>query len=436
MCKMLQLVCKMFSFDRVQFDVHCTLVEPFGFEEHLSWLQTREGYRALTSPAAHVFTLKSSSIEAFDIMSLPYGQARALQGSYGLKRRTWELVTFADHSLRRIASPAFAHAAQAAIHGNSTSTKANRVADGVLLITCAVSSTVPTLAQSIRRWTAGTSLQQCVWHVLLPCKYSLLTRSDIETMPVCNIVTLHDIVPHQKRKAWDRDGFVIFEGLADAATCKLAMGDICEYVRNAVKTEFGLDIQGDGFHKLLDLTPQQWAASIYKKGQFAKAFDAKLGGGDFLRVHEIVKNPHVSEIQMMLKPFVSSLVKVKQERLRRVEEGASLKADGFAAGEDHLDLKRKLVQIIVALSETATVRLWPGSHKLDLKTRRGSSKTFARLDDNPAWKQKLAAKGLTRRDIKIKRGDVCFMVAGKLLHGIAPGVRSLSVKTYARYDPR
>jgi hypothetical protein len=373
---------------------------------------------------------------AFDIMSLPYGQAEALQGRPGLKRPTWELVTFADNTLRRIALPSFAQDAQAAIGANSASTKANKVADGVLLLTCAVPSTERSLAQNIRRWTAGTTLQQCTWHLLLPSKYSLLTSSDFETTPVGNIVTLHDIVPSEKRKAWDRDGFVIFEGLADEATCKLAMRDICNYVRKAVKTEFGLDIQGDGFHEMLDLTPQQWAASSYKKGQFAKAFDAKLGGGDFLRVDEIVKNPHVSEIQMMMKPFVSSLVKVKQERLRRVEEGASLKADGFEAGEDHLDLKRKLVQIIVALSDTATVRLWPGSHKLDLKPRRGSSMTFARLDDNPAWKQKLTGKGLTRRDIKIKRGDVCFMVAGKLLHGIAPGMRSLSVKTYARYDPR
>lgn len=373
---------------------------------------------------------------AFDTMSLPYGQAEALQGRPGLKRSTWELVTFADNTLRCVALPSFAQDAQAAIRAISTSTKANKVADGVLLLTCAVPSTERSLAQNIRRWTAATTLQQCTWHLLLPSKYSLLTGGDFETVPVGNIVTLQDIVPSEKRKAWDRDGFVIFEGLADEATCKLAMRDICSYVRKAVKTEFGLDIQGDDFHRMLELTPQQWAASIYKKGQFAKAFDAKLGGGDFLRVDEIVKNPHVSEIQMMMKPFVSSLVKVKQERLRRVEEGASLKADGFEAGEDHLDLKRKLVQIIVALSETATVRLWPGSHKLDLKTRRGSSKTFARLNDNPVWKQKLTAKGLTRRDIKIKRGDVCFMVAGKLLHGIAPGMRSLSVKTYARYDPR
>lgn len=373
---------------------------------------------------------------AFDIMSLPYGQAEALRGRSGLKRSTWELVTFADNTLRRVALPSFAQDAQAAIRAISTSTKANKVADGVLLLTCAGPSTERSLAQNIRRWTAGTTLQQCTWHLLLPSKYSLLTGSAFETVPVGNIVTLQDMVPSEKRKAWDRDGFVIFEGLADEATCKLAMRDICSYVRKAVKTEFGLDIQGDDFHRMLELTPQQWAASIYKKGQFAKAFDAKLGGGDFLRVDEIVKNPHVSEIQMMMKPFVSSLVKVKQERLRRVEEGASLKADGFEAGEDHLDLKRKLVQIIVALSETATVRLWPGSHKLDLKTRRGSSKTFARLNDNPAWKQKLTEKGLTRRDIKIKRGDVCFMVAGKLLHGIAPGMRSLSVKTYARYDPR
>ena len=235
---------------------------------------------------------------------------------------------------------------KAAIRAISTSTKTNKVADGVLLLTCAVPSTERSLAQNIRRWTAGTTLQQCTWHLLLPSKYSLLTGNAFETVPVGNIVTLQDMVPSEKRKAWDRDGFVIFEGLADEATCKLAMRDICSYVRKAVKTEFGLDIQGDDFHRMLELTPQQWAASIYKKGQFAKAFDAKLGGGDFLRVDEIVKNPHVSEIQMMMKPFVSSLVKVKQERLRRVEEGASLKADGFEAGEDHLDLKRKLVQII------------------------------------------------------------------------------------------
>ena len=79
---------------------------------------------------------------------------------------------------------------------------------------------------------------------------------------------------------------------------------------------------------MLSIDPKQWASSRFKKGQYSKAFCPKLGGGDFLRADEILKNCHVAQIQIMLKPFVSALACVKQHRLIRVEEGVSLKAIG------------------------------------------------------------------------------------------------------------
>ena len=390
---------------------------------HLSW----DSLRASTA----AWEIRGS-------MSLPYGKAASLQGEIGLKRKCWDVVIFEDEGFKKPAPLEFTQHVQAAIRQKSSLTLPKFQGAGCVRLKVPTPVAVHALAQSIRRWTIHTSLNEYYWHVVIPGKAARLSKdaSDDPDLNVStNVVCMSDIVPQVQRAVFDRDGYVVFGSLMDTSLCKQAMADILTYIRTSLKNEFGLTIKKENFTPMLSIDPKQWASSRFKKGQYSKAFCPKLGGGDFLRADEILKNCHVAQIQIMLKPFVSALASVKQHRLIRVEEGVSLKAKGFAAGGDHLDLSRKLVQVVVCLSERGTVRFWPGSHKLSLRPQKGASHKFATLKDNPQWLGVLKQNKLKRRDVELRQGDVFFMIAGRLLHGIPPGTSALSLKTYARYDP-
>ena len=376
--------------------------------------------------------MRISFIQCVPVMAIPYGLCLAVHGAPEKKRKKWELVIFEDSTMRTCASADILQQVQSKISLAARQTHCSFVREGVLSLTSTREVCARALEQNIRRWCDGSILGTLTWHVFLPGKVKLVTGEKIPTPTI--EVSLPQILPSTQRKGFDREGYVIFRNLIDAGLCKSAMDDVLAYVRNGVREEFGVIIRGSDFTPLLNISPQEWAMSSYKGHQYSKAFCPSLGGGDFLRTKAIVQNRLLVEIQAMLKPFVSAIALEKQEHLERVDEGASIKASNFPEGEDHLDLSRTILQVIVCLSATGEIRIWPGSHKLNLAPKRGTSHKFGTLKSNPHWVKALKKHNLKRVDLKVNRGDVFFMHAGRLVHGIPPGGSSVTVKTFARFD--